>query len=71
MNESQYYEIEPLDKAADAFGARIRIIIGQRSNGKTFQVSKKIVDAHKERGESGYYVRRWLDDLKSDKIENL
>lgn len=71
MNESQYYELEPLDRAANAFGARIRIIIGQRSNGKTFQVSKKIVDAHKERGESGYYVRRWLDDLKSDKIENL
>ena len=68
---TQYYDIIPLDTAADKFGARIRIIMGQRSNGKTFQVIKKIVDAHHERGESGYYVRRWGDDLKAEEIENL
>ncbi|MBO7549249.1 MAG: phage DNA encapsidation protein [Clostridia bacterium] len=71
MNNDEYYDIGPLDEEADKFGAKIRIIIGQRSNGKTYQVSGKIVEAHKDRGESGYYVRRWLDDLKSDKIENL
>lgn len=71
MSDSQYYDIQPLDAAAERFGARIRIIIGQRSNGKTYQVTKRIADAHNERGEMGYYVRRWLDDLKSDKIESL
>lgn len=71
MVNSEYYDIGPLDAAADKFGAKIRIIIGQRSNGKTYQVVKKIDDAHRDRGEWGYYVRRWLDDLKADKIENL
>ena len=69
--ENLYYDIGPMDAAADKFGARIRIIMGQRSNGKTYQVLKKIYEAHKERGEFAYYVRRWLDDLKGDKIESL
>lgn len=71
MTNNEYYDIGPLDEAADKFGAKIRTIIGQRSNGKTYQVVKKIDDAHRDRGEWGYYVRRWLDDLKADKIENL
>lgn len=65
-----YYDITDFDRAADEFGAKIRIIFGQRANGKTYQVLKKILDNSKN-GECGLYVRRWSDDLKISNIANM
>lgn len=67
----QHYDVSELKKAAEDFGARILWIIGQRSNGKTYQVVKEILTGFEERSETGLYVRRWRDDLKTENIADL
>lgn len=63
-----YYDITNLDNEAEEFGAKIRIIYGQRSNGKTYQLAKKVVNNYNNNNERALYVRRWRDDLRPSLI---
>ena len=58
-----YYDIMPLKNEADRVGAKIRMIFGQKTNGKSWQVDKLILDGI-ERGEQFVYIRRWKEDIK-------
>lgn len=63
----KFYQIEPLD----LMQATYNIIIGQRSNGKTFAVCRKIVDQYIETGIASAYIRRFDETLKTKNIETL
>lgn len=62
-----FYDIEPIDET----NATYRLIIGQRSNGKTYSVCKHIVEDYIERGERGAYIRRWDEDIQPKNIASL
>lgn len=51
--------------------AQYNLIIGERSNGKTYSILELIVKNYKESGMQGAYVRRWADDIKSANMSNL
>lgn len=51
-------------KKIDSRDAHYNMIIGERSNGKTFSVLEKIIRNYRETGEQGAYIRRWDDDFK-------
>lgn len=58
----QYYDIIPID----ATNALYRIIVGKRSNGKTYSVLKKSLETFIKQGYSHCalrYIRRWDTDL--------
>ena len=62
-----FYEIDPIDNT----GATYRLIIGQRSNGKTYSVCKHIIENYFEKGERGAYIRRWDEDIQPKNISSL
>lgn len=57
-------------KKIDATGAQYRMIIGQRSNGKGYQVLEKIIETG-AKGYTGVYLRRWGEDIKSTKARTI
>jgi len=63
----KYYNIEPIDNT----NAVYRMIIGQRSNGKTYSVCKHIVDNYFDRGERAAYIRRYEEDITPKNISSL
>lgn len=63
----QYYDIEPIDST----GATYRMIIGQRSNGKTYKVCKHIVTDYFKKGHRGAYVRRYEETLTPKNLQCL
>lgn len=62
-----YYDIEPID----ATNAVYRLIIGQRSNGKTYSVCKHMIENYFERGERSAYIRRWDEDIQPKNLNSL
>lgn len=62
-----YYDYKDID-AQDAV---YNLIIGQRSNGKTYGICKKIVDAYINHGLPSAYIRRLDEMLKSSVAEDL
>lgn len=67
MSTSKYYSIAKIDKTA----ATYRIIIGQRSNGKTYAVCRKIIDAYLQTGTPSAYVRRIDEMIMPTTIQTL
>lgn len=65
--KSKYYSL----KQIDAVESQYKIIIGERSNGKTYAVLKKIVDMYLDHGAKSAYVRRWDTDLKTYRSQRL
>ena len=63
----KYYNIEPIDNT----GAVYRMIIGQRSNGKTYSVCKHIIDNYIDKGERAAYIRRYEEDITPKNISSL
>lgn len=63
----QYYDINPIDST----GAAYRMIMGQRSNGKTYSVTKHIIEDYFLYGRRAAYVRRWEEDITPKNIQNL
>lgn len=59
MKENYYSLNDILSKNAD-----YNIIIGERSNGKTYAVLKRILEKYHEKDIQGAIVRRWADDFK-------
>lgn len=61
-------EVKPLQKyydrtAIDATEASYRLIIGQRSNGKTYSVLKTIIEQYFKEGKRSAYVRRYAEEV--------
>ena len=62
-----FYDIGPIDLT----NATYRMIIGQRSNGKTYSVCKHIIENYIKKGERGAYIRRWEEDIQPKNIGSL
>lgn len=64
---SKYYSFSKIDKT----GATYRLVIGQRSNGKTYGACKKILDTYIKTGKPSVYVRRMEEMIRPMNIEGL
>ena len=64
---SKYYSFTKIDKT----GATYRLIIGQRSNGKTFGACRKILEEYIKTGKPSVYVRRMEEMIRPMNIEGL
>lgn len=62
-----FYSYEEIDE----IGALYNLIIGQRSNGKTFGACRKIVDAYLDEDLPSAYVRRLDESIKPKNIDTL
>ena len=62
-----YYNIAPID----ATGAIYRLIVGQRSNGKTYSVCKHIVEDYFNDGKIGAYIRRYEESITPKNLQSL
>lgn len=63
----KYYSLDDiLSKNAD-----YNIIFGERSNGKTYAALKYGIERYIKTGEQMSYIRRWREDLRGKRAENL
>ena len=62
-----YYDIEPIM----SIDATYRIIYGQRGNGKTFAVCRKIIDYYIDHGIPSAYIRRLDEMIKPSNLQDL
>ena len=62
-----FYDIGPID----ATNAVYRMIIGQRSNGKTYSVCKHMVEDYFSKGHRSAYIRRWDEDIQPKHLASL
>ena len=58
--KSKYYSLDRILK----LNCLYNIIIGERSNGKTFAVQKYIIEQYLKTGHQGAIVRRWEEDYR-------
>lgn len=65
--KSKYYSLDQIDKVDSQY----KIIIGERSNGKTYAVLKKMLDGYLDHGAKSAYVRRWDTDIKTYRVNRL
>lgn len=56
----KYYNPKKIDET----NAQYRMVIGERSNGKTYAILSKILQNYFTKNEQGAVVRRWQDDFK-------
>lgn len=63
----RYYNPEKIDRK----DATYNIIIGERSNGKTYAMLKKAVSAFYKEGIQSAYVRRWKEDISGRRAQAL
>lgn len=66
-DDSIYYDSTDID----ALEAMYNLIIGQRSNGKTFKMCRKILTAYIDEGLPSSYIRRWKEEITGALIEIL
>ena len=64
---NEHYDIGPIDKT----GAVYRMIVGQRSNGKTYKCCEHIVEDYLDAGKRGAYIRRYEESITPKNIQNL
>ena len=67
MAKQKYWDIRPILNIP----AQYRVIYGERSNGKTYGVLKYLISRYLEHGEQLGYIRRWPDDIKTRKMQQL
>lgn len=63
----KYYSLKPLLKRKAVYN----VIIGERSNGKTFACLKLALENYFTRGEQFAYIRRWSTDVKPSRLNQL
>lgn len=66
-NIETYYSSKDIDET----NALYRVIIGMRSNGKTYNYLKKVVDAFFEENLPSAYIRRYSEEIKTRNISSL
>ena len=64
---NEFYDIGPIDNT----NAVYRMIIGQRSNGKTHSVCRHIVEDYIQKGRRSAYIRRFEEDITPKNISHL
>lgn len=62
-----YYSYKEIDET----GAAYRLVIGQRSNGKTFGAIRKVIDCYLSTGVPSAYIRRLEEQIKKKNLEDL
>lgn len=65
--EMQFYRLDNIDKE----DATYNIIIGERSNGKTFSCLERMLKNYLKTGEKGAIIRRWDDDFKRKRGQQM
>lgn len=63
----RYYSRDAIDKT----GAAYRLIIGQRSNGKTYSVLKTIIEQYFTEGKRSAYIRRYAEEIMPKNLQLL
>lgn len=63
----RYYDRTEIDNT----GAAYRMIIGQRSNGKTYSVLKTILEQYFNEGKRSAYIRRYAEEITPKNIQLL
>lgn len=63
----KYYSSEKIDK----IGAQYNMIISGRSDGKTYDIQKKIITKYATTGEQGALVRRWTEDFTGKRGQQM
>ena len=66
MAKKKYYDITNLCYT----GAQYMMLLGQRANGKSYQVKHKVIDDFLKDGTKFIYLRRWQRDIKTSSVEN-
>lgn len=66
-NELDYYSIKPIDET----GATIKIIVGTRSNGKSYAVLVKAVESFAKDGITTVFCRRWRSDATATDLGTM
>ena len=64
---TQYYDRTEIDQT----NATYRMIIGQRSNGKTYSVLKTILEDYLTEGKRACYIRRYAEEITPKNIQLL
>lgn len=69
MGKIKYYDVEnTLNKVPDA---HYYVIIGERSNGKTYSTEKHIIKEYFENGSEFVYLRRFDEDIKQARASTI
>lgn len=63
----KYYSLKPILKRKAVYN----VIIGERSNGKTFACLKLALENYFTKGEQFAYIRRWSTDVKPSRLNQL
>ncbi|NTW91479.1 MAG: phage DNA encapsidation protein, partial [Erysipelotrichaceae bacterium] len=67
MSKSKFYSLDAiLEKKC-----QYNMIIGERSNGKSYSVLSLILENWHKKGEQGAYIRRWKEDFKGKRAIQL
>lgn len=64
---AKYYSLKKILKNKSQYN----VIIGERSNGKTYACLKYALDNFFKKGEEFVYLRRWNDDVKTKRMQTL
>ena len=62
--KSGFWNIQPINGT----NSDVNLIIGQRSNGKTYGVLRYFLQQNKKTGRRFVYIRRWHDDVKATQV---
>lgn len=66
-NTGEYYSCEKIDKE----NAEYSLIIGERSNGKTYNLLNKCLFEYCKNGVKSAYIRRWGEDFRQKRANSL
>lgn len=65
--KEKYYSSKDIDKTEAVY----RIIVGQRSNGKTYCLIKKAIEEFFKTGKPSAYIRRYAEDIMPKNLSHL
>lgn len=65
--KNEFYKLKRIDKEK----AMYNLIIGERSNGKSFACLERIIDRYVKHKEEGAIIRRWSEDYKKKRGDNM
>lgn len=63
----EFYDIQPILK----LDCQYNMIVGERSNGKTYAGLEIILKNWLEKKEQGAYIRRWKEDFRGKRGQQL
>lgn len=66
-SKSKFYSLKAIEKLQAIYN----LIIGKRSNGKTYACLEKIIRNYAETGKQGAYVRRYREDFRGKRGDQL